>query len=121
MQRLNNSISFKNKPSKKNHNFQLIKKTNNNNTITPKSTKSKTKKNSTSILRNALLKKSTEKIGENNKKINLNKNNKYLRKKVQNNALNDNLNNMSNKKTGLRWDEVLFCGSRLSVCVCLRF
>ena len=99
MQRLNNSISFKNKPSKKNHNFKLIKKANNNNTITPKSTKRKTKKNSTSILRNALLKKSTEKIGENNKKINLNKNNKYLRKKVQSNALNDNLNNMSNKKS----------------------
>ena len=99
MQRLNNSISFKNNPSKKNHNFKLIKKSNINNIITPRSTKSKNKKNSTSILRNALLKKATEKIGESNKKTNLIKNkNKYLKKEVQNNVHNDNMNNMSNKK-----------------------
>ena len=98
MQRLNNSISFKNNPSKKNHNFKLIKKPKNNNIITPRSTKSKTKKNSTSILRNALLKKATEKIGENNKKTILNKN-KYLKKEAQSNALKDNMNNMSNKKS----------------------
>ena len=98
MQRLNNSISFKNNPSKKNHNLKLFKKSKNNNIITPRTTKSKAKKNSNTILRNALLKRATEKIGENIKQTNLNKN-KYLRKEVENNVLKDNMNSMNNKKS----------------------
>ena len=99
MQKHNNSISLKNIQSKKIHNFKLIKKSNNNNIITPRSTKSKTKKNSTSILKNTLLKKETEKIGESNKITKLNQNKyKHLGKEAQNNILSDNLRKTSNKK-----------------------
>ena len=98
MQNFNNSISFKNNPTNKNHYSKIIKKSNNNNMIT----KDKAKKNSISILRNALLKKATEKIDE-NKKTNLNKNKyKYLRKEIKSNDFNSNMNNisnMSNKKS----------------------
>ena len=91
MQNFNNSISFKNNPTNKNHYSKFIKKSNNNNMMT----KDKAKKNSISILRNALLKKATEKIDVNNKKTNLNKK-KYLRKDIQSNDFNSNMNNMSN-------------------------
>ena len=95
MQNFNNSISFKNNPTNKNHFSKFIKKSNNNNIITK--VKDKEKKNSTSILRNALLKKALEKFDENNKKTKLNKNNnKYLRKEFQSNDFNGNINNMSN-------------------------
>ena len=91
MQNFNNSISFKNNTTNKNHYSKFIKKSNNNNMMT----KDKAKKNSISILRNALLKKATEKIDVNNKKTNLNKK-KYLRKDIQSNDFNSNMNNMSN-------------------------
>ena len=96
---LNNSSLFKNNQSIKKHNFKLIKKSNNYNTITPRSTKSKTKNNSTSILRNALLKKATEKNEENNENTKLIKNKyNYLGKKPQNSSLNNIMNHESNKK-----------------------
>ena len=88
MQNFNNSISFKNNPANKNHYSKFIKKSKNSNILT--------KDKASSILRNALLKKATEKIDENNKKDNLNKN-KYLRKEVQNNEFHDNISNKKSK------------------------
>jgi len=96
MQNFNNSISFRNNQTNKNHYSKFIKKSNKNNMIT----KDKSQKNSSSILRNALLKKATEKIEENNKKPNLNKNKyKYIRKEILNNDFNGCISHRSNKKS----------------------